>query len=178
MDQDVLRALFGEQLERAGILIQPLHGLKNSDHLLELQLVERFIDVRVGVLADHVTDTGGTTMEDRTLRDLRRNRDELGRPPFDLFGLAHPDIIAYLDEGVIRLRAPTFPGWVEVERRWHDKRGAKLKNLAKVATDNLVTFDRATVAALAQQMADEMIVPRDDLTAVVQKVIQAANTPR
>jgi len=171
-DQAVLRALYRAWLDEAGILVLPMHGIDGVASLAELELIGTVIAVRCGVLADNTLQShlqpgysGKLTKEERELRNLKHRRGHL-----DVFGLKHPDILAYLDEMEIQREVPEFPGWHQLEQAMH--RGESLKDAFERVTGERPTVRLITTVATA--MARSSTIASGDLRDVVASIVAAA----
>ncbi|MFI7209420.1 ATP-dependent nuclease [Micromonospora aurantiaca (nom. illeg.)] len=120
-DQLVLESLYGTRLHQAGIVIARMHGTNNLMNVAQLDFIEQHLDIPVGVLIDYTRldlvnegiPDGQLRSEERKLRELLRvcARRQRG---LERFALRRPDIIAYLNEDVIRRSSASFPGWLPI----------------------------------------------------------------
>lgn len=114
----VLETLYGDELSSAGVALLRMHGTNNVMAAAELDFVERYLHVPIGVLTDYtnaerVKRGEWETDEERRLVELKRACKRRGRR-IEIHGLRRPDIIAYLNENTIRSEFGTFPGWKHV----------------------------------------------------------------
>ena len=117
-DKVVLETWFSSRLRRAGILVFPLHGLKNASRIPDSEFVWN-VGVKVGILVDDldesivrdrvqgVSDKQSTEYEMKTILERWINA---GRNP-DVFGLSKKDILFYLDPIAVREHARDFTDW-------------------------------------------------------------------
>lgn len=179
VDEAFLTGRYGDVFADGGVLILPISGIDEVKSLGELHLIGKLLDVGAGVLADHVrigrltgAPPSDLTKEELALRDLRTM---LQRRQLDLqmFGLERVDIIAYLDEDVIRRDAPDFPGWAAIQERSRSDRSIGFKKHAAEAA-GVHRVGISMVRRIASVMADENIAPPGDLPSVVAQIIKAA----
>lgn len=121
LDEAVLDAYFGLKLDAAGIKIIPIHGTKNLEGLVSVELVYS-LGIKMGILTDA---TEPSTMAERSgrkrsseerkaLKVLQIAREK-GLPEPTLFGIPEADLLFALPADAIRryLKGP-FPGWNEL----------------------------------------------------------------
>jgi hypothetical protein len=130
-DRFVLDTFYRQQLAEAGVALLCLRGIKNLPTAAELDFIERYLHVPIGLMLDNtqllrVKDRGVPesllTVEERELRNLMTKARNRVKP----FGLSAPDVIAYLPESAI----PGFPPdltWTEVLERYRTVRGRSFK---------------------------------------------------
>lgn len=174
-DRAVLENLYGELLREAGIMILPLHGIDEAKSLVELQLIDRVLDVGLGLLADHVriesVDQGSSgSKEERALRDLRKARRRRGRE-IDLFGLELEDILEYLSDESIRSLVPGFQGWAAI--RQQRRSGEKIKDAASRLSDGRI-FGRKLADDASRRMRESQLPAAGDLPIRVTEIVAAA----
>jgi energy-coupling factor transporter ATP-binding protein EcfA2 len=181
-DRLVLDRLFGKELREAGVAILCMHGTHNLLATAELDFLDRYLDVPIGVLLDYTNRDRAEpgcveTNEERELTKLRR-RCELRNRRYDLFGLTRPDITAYLSEATIQARRPDFPGWtqaLEVFQQLSRRRSFKRWLSATYRVDVLST--RRVGGILEQMIADDQ--PCEvELTQTVRRILLAAQPQR
>ena len=178
VDRIVLETLYGNLLDAAGILLLPLHGIDEVNSLAELTIVGELLDVGVGVLADHARAKHleadrlpkDATKEERALLDLRRQLARRGRT-VDPFGLKRVDIIAYLDERIVRERFAGFPGWEALERQAR-RHGRAFKDEFEAVTGAPIRY--GLVKRLVESMATAGLPAPGDLPHVVARIVERA----
>lgn len=179
VDVLVLRTLYGDLFDDAGVLLLPIHGVDESASLAELELFGRLVDVGAGLLVDHARSTWldarragpGATKEESAVRDLRRRLKSRGRV-LDFYGLEREDIIAYLADDAVRAELPQFPGWHSVMKQ--RQRGEKLKDAAArmSGTDHL---GRRIIERIALHMAADGLPAGGDLPERIADVVSASD---
>jgi len=184
-DRMVLQGFYGDRLREAGVAMLRMHGTSNLVATADLDFVRRFLDPPVGVLLDYTRlDVVNSSMptkdlrtEEKQLRHLRREARKRGRKS-DEFALPRPDIVAYLDEELVRREALAFPGWRKVQEVFDAKssRPAFKKWLAE--RYDLKLDDVAAV----QRLVDEMLAlgrrPPPELDATIDAIVQASEVGR
>jgi hypothetical protein len=130
-DRFVLETFYKQELAEAGVAMLCLRGIKNLPTAAELDFIERYLHVPIGLMLDNtqllrVKDRDVRdymlTVEERELRNLMTKARNRVKP----FGLSAPDVIAYLPESAI----PNFPPeltWAQVLDRYRTVRGRSFK---------------------------------------------------
>lgn len=121
LDEAVLEEYAELELDAAGVKIIPIHGTKNLEGLVAVELVTG-LGIKTGILTDA---TDPTTMakragrrrsseERKVLKVLQIAKDK-GLPPPKSFGVPEDDLLFALPPDAIRnyLKGP-FPGWKEL----------------------------------------------------------------
>jgi hypothetical protein len=122
----VLDEYGGLELEAAGVKIIPIHGTKNLEGLIAVELVTQ-LGIKLGVLTDNtdpltMTEKSGNkrSSEERKLVNVIEMAKEKNLPPPTVFDVPEDDLPFALPADAIRsyLNGP-FPGWKELvaERR-------------------------------------------------------------
>lgn len=122
-DKIVLETWFSSELRRAGVLIFPLHGLRNMRRLPDAELIWE-LGKRTGILLDDLdseealdpskgVDKSSTAY---VTRDLLARWQAAGRSP-DVFGLSRKDILFYIDPEAVRQHSREFDTWEDAYRR-------------------------------------------------------------
>jgi energy-coupling factor transporter ATP-binding protein EcfA2 len=181
-DRLVLDRLFGKELREAGVAILCMHGTHNLLATAELDFLDRYLDVPIGVLLDYTNsdraEPGSVeTNEERELTKLRRRCEERGRR-YDFFGLARPDITAYLSEAAIQARHSDFPGWKDVLEAFHHldhRQSFKRWLMSEYHVD--VTSARRVGRILEQMIANDQQCD-GELTQAVNDILVAAQPQR
>jgi hypothetical protein len=177
VDEIVLSGFYGDLLADAAIALVPFHGIDEVKALAQLELLDRVVDVGMGVVADHVQvqrlgpSGKPITKEERALTDLGRRMKRRNRS-LDLFGLAAEDILVYIDDEAMRAVMPRFPGWAQC--RTTRRRGESIKACA----------ERTVQARLGKHVAQQVVAamhelgrtPSGDLPAVVAAIVAAADS--
>jgi energy-coupling factor transporter ATP-binding protein EcfA2 len=122
LDESVLDEYAGLDLDGAGVKVIPIHGTKNLEGLVAVELVTD-LGIKMGILTDA---TDPTTMaeksgkkrsseERRVMRVVQMAKDK-GLPPPTPFGVPEDDLLFALPADAIRdyLKGPPFPGWKEL----------------------------------------------------------------
>jgi hypothetical protein len=121
LDEALIDEYRGLELDSGGVRIIPIHGTKNLEGLVAVELVTD-LGIRTGILTDN---TDPTTMlerakrkrssEEKKILDVIRIADEKGLPRPTLFGVPEADLLFALPADAIRRHScPTFPGWTEL----------------------------------------------------------------
>ncbi|PVU84421.1 hypothetical protein DDP54_00805 (plasmid) [Cellulomonas sp. WB94] len=182
-DRDILTALYGSELRAAGVKILRMHGTHQILATAELDFVVEHLNARVGVLVDNVrrrrldlSPDGHDTPEEVKLRELRREVQKQGRT-MDYFGLERPDILAYLDEGVLRSLGGEIENWDDLlrRRRYTQRSDESFKDWANRLTG--ITLKQA-YPDVVQRMAEARIAPAGDLPTVVAEILRRAARTR
>ncbi len=179
-DRLVLDRLFGQVLREAGVAILCMHGTHNLLATAELDFLDRYLDVPIGVLLDYTNSDralpGCTeTNEERELTKLRLRCAERGRR-YDVFGLTRPDITAYLSEAAIQARRAEFPGWkdaLDVFQHLDHRQSFKRWLLTTYRVD--VTSTRRVGRILEQMIANDQHCD-DELAQRVDDILIAAQS--
>ena len=184
-DRVVLDELFGRQLRDAGVAIVRMFGTEDLMSTAEMDFIDRYLDVPIGVLLDYVNldrvsssvPTKELTQEERYLRKLRQACQRRARQ-IDMFGLRQPDIVAYLSEEVVRDCVPAFPGWHTVLQEF--KKIRKRPSFKPwLFTEYGVDFRYTNqVQAAASQMTMRHVVPASELNDIVRKIELRATAGR
>lgn len=121
LDEAVLDEYGGLRLDAAGVKIIPIHGTRNLEGLIALEVVSE-LGIRMGVLTD-ATDplTMGErsgnkrSSEERKLMKVLAIAQEKGLPAPRIFGVPEDDLLFALPPDALRdyLKGP-FPGWREL----------------------------------------------------------------
>ncbi|GAA3721493.1 hypothetical protein GCM10022399_42320 [Terrabacter ginsenosidimutans] len=182
-DRIVLEELYGQDLREAGVAILRMHGTSHLLATADMDFLLRHMNVPVGVMVDyasmeHVRSSRPDrflTGEERSLRELERECKRKGRP-IDVYGLRWPDIVAYIDDDVVRqLHSPDFPGWAFVVRRFKElspRPSFKPWVLEEFGVD-LTTAYRVREAVKA--MSDIPLTRKSDLSQAVQSILGRAH---
>jgi len=121
LDEAVLDEYAGLELDSAGVKIIPIHGTKNLEGLVAVELATE-LGIKTGILTD---DTNPATMyakargrrsgEEKKVIDVIQIAQEKGLPVPAVFGVPEKDLLFALPADAIRehLGGP-FPGWKEV----------------------------------------------------------------
>jgi predicted ATP-dependent endonuclease of OLD family len=121
LDEAVLDEYGGLELDAAGVKIVPIHGTKNLEGLVAVELVTD-LGIKTGILTDA---TDPTTMAERSGRNRSSEERNVmrviqiaqakGLPPPTPFGVPEDDLLFALPADAIRdyLKGP-FPGWREL----------------------------------------------------------------
>lgn len=121
LDVAVLDTYAELELDAAGVMLIPIHGTKNLEGLVAVELVTE-IGIKTGILTD---DTDPATMygksrgrrsgEEKKIIDLVEMMKEKGLPLPAVFGIPEKDLLFALPADAIRehLGGP-FPGWKEL----------------------------------------------------------------
>ncbi len=123
LDDAVLAEYGGLDLDAAGVKILPVHGTKNLEGLVAVELVTE-LGMRMGILTDATdTDTMGersnrkrSSEEKKVLRVLHIAAEK-GLSAPKSFGVPEDDLLFALPAGAIRndyLKGGPFPGWKEL----------------------------------------------------------------
>lgn len=182
-DRMVLEQFYGRRLRDAGVGIVRMHGTDNLLATADMDFVQRYLDVPVGVLLDYTridlvnssTPTRELGSEEQQLRHLRsacRKR----RRRIDEYMIDRPDIVACLDADLIRNTVPNFPGWAPVLSRYRKllrRQGFKPWLTREYGVD-LEHLDK--VQALVGRMVERGARPTPDLDAQVELILRAADT--
>lgn len=177
VDVLVIRGLYGQLFDEAGILILPIHGVDEAASLAEMELFGRIVDIGGGLLVDHARSDRlpprplgpNPTKEEQAIHELHRRLKKRGRN-LDTFGLRREDIIAYLDERAIQAELPQFPGWAAVHAG--RLKNEKLKDAAARLSGQ--HFGRHLVGRIVERMQSEGIAPGGDLGDRVADIVEAA----
>jgi len=184
-DRLMLESFYAEELSTAGVAIVRMHGTRYLPATAELDFIERYLDVPVGVLLDNTrtervfgkTPMRELTDEEKQLRQLRNAARERGRKT-EGFGLHDPDIVTYLDEASIMELEPGFPGWqVVLEEFAKLPRRLSFKKwiLERFDVDLTHTFD---VQRVIEQMLATGRTPGPELDRVVRDMLRSASSAR
>lgn len=162
-DRTVLEAWFGDQLRAAAVRIIPLRGIDNLVGLPLTGLAQE-LGIPIAVLSDDtdvVAARSGVerTRGERAVGEFLRQAKQQGLN-VKAIGLAQPDILYYLDDGICRQLAPGFPGWREAaaERR-HAGEHTDWKRW--ITNTYGLRLDTATVRELAERCEDEGLIPEE-----------------
>ena len=121
LDEAVLDEYAHLELDGAGVKIIPIHGTRNLEGLVAIELVTD-LGIKMGILTDA---TDPTTMaaksgnkrssEERKLMRVIQMAKDKGVPPPTPFGVPEDDLLFALPADAIRdhLKGP-FPGWAEL----------------------------------------------------------------
>jgi len=174
-DQRMLSRLYGNELRAAGVAILRMHGTSNLIATVELDLINRYLDVPMIVLLDytHVDRVlAGTweTSEERKLAELQRSSRRRDKP-FTLLGLHRPDVVCYLNEEALRERYPSFPGWSTVLERFEgiEPRPPFKSWLKSEFAVDITKWRR--INQILTIMLRRDLPPVDEMTAVVGQVV-------
>lgn len=132
LDDAVLAEYGGLELDAAGVKILPVHGTKNLEGLVAVELVTE-LGMRMGILTDATdTDTLGersnrkrSSEEKKVLRVLQIAAEK-GLPAPKAFGVPEDDLLFALPADAIRdeyLKGGQFPGWKELVAECRDSLG-------------------------------------------------------
>ena len=121
LDEAVLDEYAGLELDAVGVKIIPIHGTKNLEGLVAVELVTG-LGIKMGVLTDATDPTSmaeragrrRSSEERKVLKVLQIAKDK-GLPPPRSFGVPEEDLLFALPADAIRdyLKGP-FPGWKEL----------------------------------------------------------------
>lgn len=188
-DEIVLRELYGSRLQRAGVLVVPLHGARRLGAILEVETLKSLTTAVGAALLD-----GGRQEEiDRVRRDAAYRREATGGKglistlaafiqaalevdrEFDVYTHPARDIFDLLDEDVLQRIWPRFPGHRaarascrEAGRSGLNEERKKFYKDAFGIPPGLTTYRRA-----AKLMAQEGRSPAD-LDRVIDQIIDRA----
>lgn len=170
----VLDSLYRDELRSAGVSLLRMHGTNNALSAAELDFVERYLHVPVGILTDYthaerVRRGRWETDEEKRLVELRRACKRRGRR-IDIHGLKRPDIVAYLSESAIREEFGSFPGWKQVLNEFakSPRRPAFKPWLAERYGIDLTRS--ATIDRVLRVMQQQSLAPVGELTQLVQEL--------
>jgi energy-coupling factor transporter ATP-binding protein EcfA2 len=132
LDDAVLAEYGGLELDAAGVKILPVHGTKNLEGLIAVELVSE-LGMRMGILTDATdTDTMGersnrkrSSEEKKVLRVLQIAAEKDLPAPMP-FGVPEDDLLFALPADAIRdeyLKGGPFPGWKELVKECRDSLG-------------------------------------------------------
>lgn len=132
LDDAVLDEYGGLELDAAGVKILPVHGTKNLEGLVAVELVTE-LRVRMGILTDATdTDTMGersnrkrSSEEKKVLRVLQIAAEK-GLPAPKPFGVPEDDLLFALPAHAIRaeyLKGGAFPEWKDLVAECRDSLG-------------------------------------------------------
>lgn len=133
LDDAVLAEYGGLELDAAGVKILPVHGTKNLEGLVAVELVTE-LGMRMGILTDATdVDTMGdrsnrkrSSEEKKVLRVLQIAAEK-GLPAPKPFGVPEDDLLFALPADAIRDEylngGRPFPGWKELVRECRDSLG-------------------------------------------------------
>lgn len=182
-DRDILTALYGAQLHAAGVRVLRMHGTQQLLATAELDFVVAHLNVNIGVLVDNTRrrrlelgPDDHDTDEERKLRLLRREVQKQGRT-MNYFGLERPDILAYLDEGVLRSLGGDIQDWDLILRRRTETRleGEGFKEWAsRMVGVNL----KDAYLDVVERMAQAQLAPGGDMPGVVAQILRRAARTR
>lgn len=124
-DRLVLDELWGLELRAAGVGVVRMLGTHNILATVDLDFIERYLDVDVTVMLDNtrlerLSRSGERTPEEKKLLHLRRAAKERGRNVREI-GLDRPDIVCYLSETAVRRLHPTFTSWTDINSSRPDR---------------------------------------------------------
>lgn len=182
-DRMVLEQFYGDLLRDAGVGIVRMHGTDNLLATADMDFVQRYLDVPVGVLLDYTridvvnssTPTRDLGSEEQQLRHLRASCRKRRRR-IDEYTINRPDIVACLDADLIRDAAPQFPGWAQVLSRYRKLsiRPSFKPWLKREYAVDLEHLDK--VKSLVDGMVARGSQPTPDLGVQVRMILQAADT--
>ncbi|WP_065150263.1 ATP-dependent nuclease [Mycobacterium asiaticum] len=121
LDEAVLDEFAGLELDAAGIKLLPIHGTKNIEGIVAVELVTN-LGIKLGVLTDAtdprtMADRPGRkrSSEERKVLRVFQISEEKGIPKPAAFGVPEDDLLFALPAEAIRdyLNGP-FPGWKEL----------------------------------------------------------------
>ncbi len=184
-DRLMLESFYGDDLADAGVAILRMHGTGNLLATAELDFIQRYLDVPVGVLLDNTRTErvfGRTPMRDLTAEELQLKKllvaaGETGRR-IEPFGLHAPDVVIYLDEASVTELEPNFPGWqvvLEEFTRLPQRPSFKKWIRATYGVDLTHTFD---VQRVIEHMLAAGRTPRAEFGRVVRDVLLSASSAR
>jgi hypothetical protein len=136
VDRLVFQTLFADRLRDAGVQLVPLHGLRNAPGIVEADILFRLAKQRIAVIVDNVVREKLPPSDDQSQLKRLANRHkgtELGtvaqlllnatfrEQTIAVFAIPGPDIIAELDDDVLRevLKLP-YPGFAASMRYLKD----------------------------------------------------------
>lgn len=130
LDEAVLDEYAGLELDTAGVKVIPIHGTRNLEGLVAVELVTD-LGVKTGILTD-ATDPvtmlerskNKRSSEEKKVIEVMRIAGEKGLPPPLIFGVPEDDLLFALPPEAIRnyLNGP-FPGWKELVAECREKLG-------------------------------------------------------
>jgi endogenous inhibitor of DNA gyrase (YacG/DUF329 family) len=170
-DAILLNEFFGPLLNRHGIRVIPLHGIKRAKSLADAEIVSE-LDIPVGVLVDNFVDgrkTGESKEIDRMLREYASKEKSV-----DIYGLSAPDILDYLPSEVLTKRCQKpFPGW-EGARRAHgiacEKRGEVVDFKQWLQKEYEISLSREDIRIMAYETMIRGLVPAE-IEAQINRVV-------
>jgi energy-coupling factor transporter ATP-binding protein EcfA2 len=173
-DRLVLEELWGAELRAAGIVVVRMLGTHNILATVDLDFIERFLDVDMTVMLDHtrlerLAKPGERTQEERKLLHLRRTAKARGRR-FSEIGLERPDIVCYLSETAVRSLHPTFPGWSSVIAKLPD-RPLRFKEDWLLGRFQVDLTDARHVGAVLDLMRETDARPVGELTRKIEELL-------
>lgn len=175
-DKAFLDGYAGNRLRGRGVLIIPMHGIDHALQLADLNLLGR-LGLPAGTLVDHGVTKAGKPRDSKESREILKAlklAKSRGRH-FDDFRLERPDIIAYINDNVMREEAPDFPGFRAVESRWMRERDRDYKQLASEMASGY-KFHPNSIRELARRSAQAAGKPPPDLTEFLAKLEAAADS--
>lgn len=123
LDEAVLDEYGGLRLDAAGVKIIPIHGTKNLEGLIAVEVVSE-LGIKMGVLTDAtdpltMAERSGNkrSSEERKLMKVLAMAQEKGLPAPRIFGVPEDDLLFVLPPEALRayLKGP-FPGWNELRQ--------------------------------------------------------------
>jgi hypothetical protein len=196
-DEAVLSELYGERLERARILVTPVHGHRNHAGLLEMQLLLRGTATPIAALFDGISEETIQRIRDDSghREDMLKARDEratvagivkaehrAGRA-VEILTIGEADIFDLLDEDAIRAITPrrSFEGHETARRAFRDAGGGNTaKRKAFYRQRYGISMTPGTMRAIARGMRDRgLAVPTlEDRIDRVERLALAARHQR
>jgi hypothetical protein len=178
-DAITLDTLFGRELREHGVAVVRMFGTDNLLATAELDFIDRYLDVPVGILLDYVRADGTTSRQPKTEEEFGvaelRQRLPRHRKNLHIHGLRRPDITAYLSEAAIRDRIGPFPGWGPVLERFTK---IKKRPSFKPWLQKNYNVDFTTTGAVREVLEDmkaRCLHPHGELTAVVNQILLASD---
>jgi predicted ATPase len=130
LDEAVLDEYAGLELDSAGVKIVPIHGTRNLEGLVAVELVSE-LGIKTGILTD-ATDPATMlerakwkrSSEEKKVIEVLRIAEERGLPQPATFGVDEADLLFALPADAIRQYAcEDFPGWQELVNECRESLG-------------------------------------------------------
>lgn len=175
-DEAFLDGYCGDWLRSLGVIVLPMHGAWEVLQAAQAHFIVRHLDAGVGVLVDNARTEVGDLNDSKEADLIRRLRSFARRRGLEIddFLLERKDIIAYIDDDVMREVAPRFPGFRSLERLWR-------KRLSRPDFKDFVSenaggfgFTPTKIRDLAEKTARSGKTPPQDLTDFLSALTEAA----
>ena len=122
-DKIALETWFGAELQRAGVMVFPLHGLRNFKHLPDAELIWEvgkttgmLLDEMDSEIAQDLTRKVDKDSTEYVVRQVLKSWIDAGRVP-EVHGLRRKDILFYIDPEAVRHYAREFDTWEDAYGR-------------------------------------------------------------